>query len=171
MKKYYYLLLFALMISATAQAQADWITKKLDGKILVKFPTQPEKVVVRGIDTYTSKGKDSIVYTLGVADLKALAQLDSAMLDTLKDNPQFAQGIKIGMAQNKTNYTFGDISVSKWNTYACYTLSAIENTNKTRMQAKIILIGSKIYTLTCQVPGKLVTTKNEVFLNSAELVR
>jgi len=171
MKKYYYLLLFAMVVSAMAQAQTGWVTQKLDNKLSVKFPAEPQKTAVNGMENYTSKTKDSVVYTAAVADLEVLAQLDSAMLAPMIDKPQFAEGIKKGIASKRPNYTFGDVTIGKWKTYTCYTVSGTENTNKTKALAKIILIGSKMYTLICQVPSKLATADSEVFFGSADLVR
>jgi hypothetical protein len=170
-KKTYYLLLFVLMLSTTANAQTDWVTKNLDEKLSVKFPVEPEKVTKNGIDSYTVKGKDSVGYNAAVLDYKVVANLDSAALASVKDTQQFADQIRLGIGSKKTNYTFGNVIIGKWKTYTAYSISASENTNKNTLLLRMILIGSKMYSLSCLVPANMVTKNNEVFLGSVELLK
>ena len=170
MKKTYYLLLFVLMLSAaTTKAQTGWITKKLDEKISVKFPSEPEKTTKNGVDIYTVRAKDSIGYSANVIDYNVIVHLDSAALAPVKDTQQFADQMKMGIASKKTNYTFGDIVIGKWNTYTTYNLSASDKVNKNTLLMRMVLIGSKMYSVSCRVPANLVTKNNEVFLGSVEL--
>ena len=171
MKKTFYLLLFVLALSATASAQTNWITKNLDEKLSVKFPAEPEKVSKPGIDSYTVKAQDSIIYTAGVVDYKIVAGLDSDRLAPLKDMQQFADQIRLGMAAKKPNYTFGPITISKWKTYTLYTVSATENSNKYTLTAQMITIGSKGYSFSCRVPVGMATPNKEAFLGSVELLK
>lgn len=171
MKKTYHLLLFVLMLSTAAKAQTDWVTKNLDEKLSIKFPVEPKKVTKSGIDVYTSKGKDSVGYSATVIDYEVIAHLDSATLAPLKDSQEFADQMKFGMASTKTNYTFGEVTISKWKTYTTYHISASENTNKNTLLIQMILIGSKMYSLSCLVPANLVTKNNEVFFSSVEILK
>ncbi|SDE04550.1 hypothetical protein SAMN05216464_103447 [Mucilaginibacter pineti] len=172
MKKTYYLLLFALMLSAaTSKAQTSWITKNLDEKISVKFPSEPEKTTKNGIDIYTLRAKDSIGYSANVIDYNVVVHLDSAALAPVKDTQQFADQMKMGIASKKTNYTFGDIIIGKWNTYTTYNISATDNNNKNTLLMRMILIGSKMYSLSCRVPPNMVTKNNDVFLDSFRLLK
>ena len=169
MKKTYYILLFVLLFSTAAKAQSGWVTKKLDEKLSVKFPVEPQKATRNGIDSYTSKGKDSVGYNAAVIDYKVVAHLDSATLAPMKDTQQFADQMKMGMASQKPNYTFGDVTISKWKSYTTYSFSGTENTNKSKLSVQMILIGSKMYALSCLVPANLSIKNNEVFLNSVEI--
>lgn len=171
MKKTYYMLLLVLLFSVAAKAQSGWVIKKLDEKLSVKFPAEPQKATRNGIDSYTSKGKDSIGYNAAVIDYKVVAHLDSANLASMKDNQQFADQIKVGVASQKPNYTFGDVTIGKWKNYNTYNFSGIENTNKSKLSLQMILIGSKMYAFSCLVPANLTTKNNEVFLNSAEVLK
>jgi hypothetical protein len=171
MKKSYYLLLFILMLSAAAKAQTNWVTKDLDEKLSIKFPSEPQKVTKNGIYSYTLKGKDSVGYNAAVMDYKVVAHLDSATLAPMKDTQEFADQIRMGMASKKANYTFGDVTIGKWKTYTTYSISASENTNKNKLLIQIILIGSKMYSLSCLVPANLVTKNNEVFLGSVDVLK
>lgn len=170
MKKHYCLLLFVLMLSAAANAQTGWITKNVDEKLSVKFPVEPEKVTKNGYESYLSKAKDSIKYSSLVMDYKVVAHLDSAALAPIKDSQEFADQLQAGVASVKTNYTFGAITLGKWNTYTTYTMSATEKTTKSTLFMQMTLIGSKMYMLSCLVPANLVTKNQEVFLASKELL-
>jgi hypothetical protein len=171
MKKTFYLLLFVLMLSATAKAQSTWTTKNLDENLSVKFPAEPEKVSKPGVDSYTVKAKDSVIYIAGVVDYKIVAGLDSATLASMKDMQQFADQIRIGMSSRKPNYTFGPITIGKWKTYTLYNVSATENANKYTLTGQLILIGSKMYSFSCRVPVNQATPDKEVFLGSVELLK
>jgi len=171
MKKTFYLLLFVLTLSATAQAQTAWITKNLDENLSVKFPAEPEKVSKPGIDSYTVKAQDSIVYISGVVDYKIVTNLDSAGLAQMKDMQEFADQLRTGMASRKPNYTFGPITIGKWKTYTLYSISATENSNKYTLTGQLILIGSKMYSFSCRVPVGLSTPNKEAFLGSVEVLK
>jgi hypothetical protein len=171
MKKAYYLLLFVLLLSATANAQTTWITKNLDERLSVKFPAEPQKTIRNGIDVYTLRQADSTAYSASVIDYKVVVHLDSAALAPVKDNQQFADQMKKGLASVKPNYTFGDITIGNWKTYTTYSLSGSENTTKGTLFIQMILIGSKMYSLSCRVPVNLVTKNKEEFLSSAELLK
>jgi hypothetical protein len=171
MKKTYYLILFVLMLSATAKAQTNWVTKNIDEKLSIKFPAEPETVTKNSIDSYLFKGKDSVKYSTTAVDLKVAAHLDSATLAPVKDKQEFADSMMAGMAKKKTNYTFGAARIGKWKTYTTYTISGLENSNKSTLYIKMILVGSKMYTLSCLVPANMVTKNNEVFLDSVETLK
>lgn len=171
MKKTYYLLLVMLTLSAAAKAQTDWITKNVDEKLSVKFPAEPQTVTRNGIASYLAKGNDSVKYSTTVLDYKVIAHLDSAALASVKDKQQFADGLRAGIASKKTNYTFGVATVGKWKTYTTYSMSASDNTTKGTLFMYMILIGSKMYTLSCLVPANLATKNNQIFFDSAEVLK
>ena len=171
MKKTYYLMLCLLILSAAGKAQNNWITKKLDNKLTVKFPVEPETVTKNGIDSYLAKGNDSVKYSTTLVDYKLIARLDSAALAPVKDAKPFADQLRMGIVSAKTNYTFGTITIGKWDTYTTYNLTATENTTKGTLLMRMILIGSKMYTLSCLIPANIVTQNNQVFFNSVEMAK
>jgi hypothetical protein len=170
MKKTYYLLLFVLM-SASVKAQTGWITQNLDEKLSIKFPAQPQKTTKNGFVIYTLREPDSMAYSVAMLDYKVVLHLDSAALAPMKDNQQFANQLRAGIASKKTNYTFGDITIGKWNTYATYSMSASENINKDTLLIQMILIGSKMYSLACRIPANMATKNNEVFFGSFGILK
>ena len=160
-----------LLFSITATAQEKWITKQIDGKLSVSFPSEPKKETKNGIDTYVVKEKDSVAYSVGTMDLKLVLKLDSAALAPLKDDPRFAKQLMEGMASTKLNYKFGEVTIGKWNTLTTYNVSAVDDTAKNVLSIQMIFLGSRLYVLTCRVPAALTTKKNELFFNSLTLIK
>lgn len=171
MKKTYSLLLLALILSMAAKAQTGWVTKNVDNRISVKFPVEPEIVTKAGVNSYVSKGKDSVKYSSSVMDFMVVAHRDSAALVPVKDMQQFADQLRAGIASQKLNYTFSDITIGKWNSYTAYTMTGVDKNTKGTLWMKMILIGSKMYVLTSLVPVDLVTKNNEIYLASAEFAK
>jgi hypothetical protein len=169
MKKSQFVLAVMLSFSVAASAQQKWITKPLDGRLSVKFPSEPEKVTRNGVEVFTSKEKDSVVYSAGAMDMNVVAKMDSAALASVKDDPTFAEQLVSGIASQRPNYKFEAIKIGKWNTFTTYNVSGVENTNKYTVYLQMIFIGSKLYTLICRVPTELTSKKNELFFNSATL--
>jgi len=171
MKKSYLLLLFVLTLSAAAKAQTAWVTKNIDEKMLVKFPSEPQKLGRTGIDIYTAKGKDSVVYSATVIDYQIIAHLDSATLASLKDTQEFADQMKAGMASTMTKYTLGEIKIGKWKTYTTYTISGTDNASKKTVSMQMIIIGSKMYSLSCMMPTNVPAKNTEMFFDSADTLK
>jgi hypothetical protein len=171
MKKSQLVLAVMLLFSIAASAQEKWITKPLDGRLSVKFPSEPEKVTKNGVDTFTAKEKDSVMFSAGAIDMNVVANMDSAALVPLKDNQMFADQLMAGMASQKPNYKFGTVKIGKWNTFTTYNVSGVDTTTKNVLSIQMIFIGSKLYALTCRVPADLTTKKNELFFNSVTLIK
>ncbi len=167
MKKICNLLFFMLILSAAAKAQTDWVTKKIDEKLSIKFPIEPQR---NSNNVYLVKGKDSVSYSAGMVDMKVMANLDSATLATMKDTQKFADAMLAGIASKKANYTFGAVTIGKWKTFTTHNVSAVENNNKSKLMVQIIFIGSRLYSLSCNIPDSLVTRNNEVFFDSVEIL-
>jgi hypothetical protein len=171
MKKSQLILAIMLLFTITLSAQEKWITKPLDGRLSVKFPSEPQKVTINGIDTFTLKEKDSVIYSAGAMDMYVIAKLDSAALVPLKDDPKFAEELVAGIASQRPNYKFEAIKIGKWNSFTTYNVSGVENTNKYIVYIQMIFVGSKLYTLVCRVPTKITNPKRELFLSSQSLTK
>lgn len=168
-KKLTYLLFLFNGLMISAQAQTDWITKKLDEKLSVKFPSEPEKSTKNGAETYIVKTKDSVKYAAVLLDLNASGKLDSATLAKVKDNQQFANQLLNGIASQKPNYTFDDVKIGNWKSYTSYDFSGLDKETKAQLTVKLILIGTKIYSFSCLLPKESPTQTNELFFGSIEL--
>jgi hypothetical protein len=171
MKKNHFLLCLMLLVAVAANAQTNWVVKKLDDKVAVKFPSEPEKVTKNGNDSYIAKEKDSVWYSAVMMDLKVSANLDSATLAPLKDNPEFVEQLMKGIASQKKNYTFGEVKIDKWKTFTTYYTSATENVTKSSLSIQMIVIGSKMYSFSVRVPADLTTKNAALFFGSIELLK
>jgi hypothetical protein len=97
-KTFYLLLLLVATLAATkpTSAQTSWLTKKIDDRLSVKFPGEPQKTTKNGVDSYIFKGSDSISYSSAFIDFKVVAYADSAALAPIKDTQRFADQLKAG---------------------------------------------------------------------------
>ncbi|RWY50010.1 hypothetical protein [Mucilaginibacter gilvus] len=145
------------------QGPNRWVTKNLDAKFSIKFPSEPEKSIRKGIEVYTLRAKDSVSYSAITIDFKLVANVDSADLAPMKDQQEFADQLGADLASAKKNYTFGSVTIGKWKTYTTYNMSGTENTNKNMLLIHMILVGSKLYSLSCRVPANMVTKASEGF--------
>jgi hypothetical protein len=172
-KTFYLLLLLVATLAATnpTSAQTSWLTKKIDDRLSVKFPGEPQKTTKNGVDSYIFKGSDSISYSSAFIDFKVVAHADSAALAPIKDTQRFADQLKAGIAGQKANYAFGDIVIGTWKNYTTYILTGSDNADKKKLSLHMILIGSKMYTLTSLVPDGIVTENDKLFFGSAELLK
>ncbi|RYF25430.1 MAG: hypothetical protein EOO42_03795, partial [Flavobacteriales bacterium] len=170
MKKHIFLLLVALCTTMASYAQSGWVTTKVDERISVKFPEEPTKSNKKGSETFIVKAKDSVQYSATIIDFTVIANLDSVALAPMKDMPQFADQLVAGIASQKPNYEFGEVKIGKWKGHTSYTFSGVDKTNKAQTSIEMILIGNKMYTLTCKVPDQLVTKNKELFLSSVTLL-
>jgi len=171
MKVNYYLILLLITLSSAVKAQNSWTEKKLDDKISVKFPKEPEKLVKNGTESYILKEPDSVAYSAVAIDLNVLAHLDSATLSQMKDNQEFADQFMKGVASQKPNYTFGDVTIGQWKTFTTYNVSGVDNKTKSTLFVQMIIIGSKIYTLSCRIPANMAPNKKEAYFNNVALLK
>lgn len=171
MKKSALLLFLVMVLCTTIQAQVAWVTQKIDENLSIKFPGEAKKTTVNGTDSYLYEGKDSVMYSAVILDYKVMMHLDSAGLAPMKDTKRFADGMREGIASKKTNYTFGDITMGKWNTYSTYSMFGTDKNNKNKISIRMILISSKMYIFSCRVPAELTTQNNEYFFDSLELLK
>ena len=169
--KTWYLLIIALLFSATTQAQTAWLTKKLDDRLSVKFPAEPQKTTSNAMDVYNVMENDGVGYSVSVMDFYAKAHIDSATLSSFKDNQQFADQVRMTMVSGMPNYKFGDVTIGKWKAYTAYTISGSGNTKQDKVSIFIILIGSKMYGFMCLLPPNVATKNKDIFLDSIELVK
>ncbi|RZL47606.1 MAG: hypothetical protein EOO93_24995 [Pedobacter sp.] len=158
-----------MLLSFKTKAQTDWVTKQIDEKISIKFPSKPEKTTKNSSDVFILREADSVAYSGGVIDLKNFGELDSTTLASMKDNQRFADQLVGGIASQKKNYKFGAVTIGNWETLTVYNVNAYDDANKNKLFVKMIIIGSKLYSFTCRIPDKLDIKKSDFFLNSIEL--
>ncbi|GAA4315256.1 hypothetical protein GCM10023149_11780 [Mucilaginibacter gynuensis] len=148
MKKVFSLFIVVVLAVTAVNAQTAWVTQKIDDKVSVKFPSAPK--VENGV--YRLKDKDSVGYALNIVDFQAVANLDSAALAPMKDTEEFAGQLKAGLEQSLQGIVLSDITIGKWKGYTTYSLTGNNAAKKTKLYLQMILIGSKMYSMSSAVP-------------------
>jgi len=161
MKKAVLILIISVLMVNLTYGQTDWITYKIDNKLSIKLPAQPN-----AIDERTNKvmDKDNNVYLVAVIDLTEAAGIDSAQLAAYAPKPEFANGIKNGMLKKVPGLSLGDVKVDKWNGYYCYHIEGGNVEKKLKLFTYEIIIGSKMYGFTAMIhEDKNISSKDDFF--------
>lgn len=164
-------LLFFIAFTATAvEAQTNWVKQPLDERMAIKFPATPNKLTRGASIAYKYTDKDSLIYSAATVDFEAIAQLDSAKLATMKDKPEFAEGIKAGLTKTAKNYEWGNVILGKWKGYSSYSVAGVNAIKKTKIYFLIVLLGSKGYYLSCVVPDAASSKSKDDYFSTIELI-
>jgi hypothetical protein len=135
------LLLFGSIIT---QAQTNWINYKVDNKISVKFPSKPIQI---SEETLLSANKDSTaMVSVSILDLAQTAQIDSAQLAKVKEDPAFVANLKDFMNSKSPYVKLEDFKIGKWNGYTNYTSMGVATDPRNKYHyVLMIIIGTKLY--------------------------
>ena len=169
MKKTLALVMAVLLTITIVRAQVGWITHKADNRISVKFPNEPKEVTPGTFVALDKIGKDSVGYSITVVDLEKVAGIDSATLTPIKATQQFADQLKAGMKQSLTDIDLQDFKISTWKGFTSYSTTGNGATKKQTMYIFMVLIGSKMYSLSSVVPNGVATTGRDEFFSSLTL--
>ena len=74
-----------------------------------------------------------------------------------------------GMLSQMPGFTLGEVSIAKWNGFVCYRLEGGSVSKKVNVYSFMVLLGSKIYSLTAMISDKKVNTGKDDFINSLAL--
>lgn len=151
MKKITLFLAAMIFIAGFARAQtANWVNYKIDEKLSCKLPQQPTSLEEHSVYI---KDKDTTVYVVAIVDFAKIAPtLDSAQLATMAPTPEFANQFKTGMLGQMPGSTLSDVAIGKWKGYTSYSMDGGNTTNKQRLYAFMVLIGTKMYSLMVITP-------------------
>jgi hypothetical protein len=167
MKKLFTLITFVLLTTFIAQAQDGWITYKADNHISIKFPKQPAELIP---GTMGAVGVDSVGYGITVIDLNKMANVDSATVATIKESPEFADQLRMGIEQGAGNLQLQPFKMGTWQGLTSYTSSGIDADHK-QFKMLMVIYGTKIYNFFTIVPQKAKAEAGEAFLNSATFTK
>lgn len=146
MKKFVFLLAPLVMM---AFSNADWITVKLDKRVSVSFPTQPEKADMNGNVMWSTTGDTTFKCMVLVVDFGTLG-LDSAALASQLDGEPFYKGFKTSMLEKMNGATLLSEEVTRVNGWPAYKLAVAlgSNGNKVdRVYISNIFVSDKMYSL------------------------
>src|ERR1700721_2972015 len=100
MKKNFLALIVIILMFNLVHAQTDWINYKIDNKLSIKLPTQPENID-RGVMAHT---KDSLIFFA-----YKVVEVDSATLAKAISSPGFLDGLKAAMAASQPGLSLGEM--------------------------------------------------------------
>jgi hypothetical protein len=163
MKKKLFLLVAAIFLFTFTHAQGTWVNYKIDDKISVKLPSEPQQIQE---GTTMTKDKDSVIYLTILVDFVKVAKIDSAGLAPYLATQQFADGLKTGMLSKMPGSTMDDVKIGKWKNYYSYTIEGGNAEKKLKLYTYMVIIGSKMYGLMCIVPVGIGPANKDNFFSS-----
>src|ERR1700761_3724503 len=111
MKKIYILVIAVVASITIANAQTGWVTHKGDNRVSLKFPNEPKELTP---GSFISFDKDSIAFIFTIVDFVQVANLDSVALAPMKNSPEFAAQLKVGMKQSLPDVDLSDFKIGTW---------------------------------------------------------
>jgi hypothetical protein len=166
MKKIFLLLIAAILITISSQAQTAWIDYKIDNKLSVKLPVAPK---VQDDGSAIAMDKDSLIYIITIVDFQKVAGIDSAALAPLLPEQEFADGIKTGILGKLPGFTMGAVKIGKLKDHYSYLMDGGNSVTKLKIYTYMIIIGDEAYSLTTLVPEKSGLKGKDDFFASVKL--
>ena len=160
MKKIFISLILILVTCTIVHAQTGWVDYKVDNRVSVKLPSQPQ--IKQGYPY--AKDKDSSVYIVIAIDFVKATGIDSTQLLPLEGNPDFGNSLKTGMLGQMPGSTLGDVKIGKWNGHYTYKVDGGNESKKVKEFTYMIAWGNYMYSLIAIVPdGKSTQGKDDFF--------
>lgn len=160
-------LLLFIAVPFITNGQTNWVTHKADERISMKFPATP-KEAVKGTMVATEPDS-SVAYILTVLDF-TIFNIDSATLAPVKATPEFAAQLKTGMAQSMPDLLVEDLKISEWKSFTSYATTGTD-TKKNKYKMMMVIIGTKLYSLTAVCKPNVDTAKADKFFASLTLTK
>lgn len=161
-------LLLFIAVPFITQAQTNWVTHKADERVSVKFPTAPRETAAKGTIVATEPDS-SVAYILTVVDFTTFG-VDSAALAPVKATPEFAAQLKTGMGQSMPNLVMEDLKIGEWKSFTSYATTGTD-TKKNKYKMMMVIIGTKLYSLTAVCKPTVDTAKADKFFASLSLTK
>ncbi|HEY6504637.1 MAG TPA: hypothetical protein VIZ28_11730 [Chitinophagaceae bacterium] len=143
---------FALLLAPVlimAFSKADWITIKLDKRVSVDFPYQPETSETNG-NAIWSTNKDTAFKCMAMVVNFAQFGLDSAAVAKELDGEPFYAGFKSSMLEKMKGASVLSEEITKVNGWPAYKLTVALGSNANNMDRVYIsniFVGDKMYSL------------------------
>jgi hypothetical protein len=162
MKKAFLLLFIIVLSTKLTKAQTDWINYKVDDKVSVQLPAQPQ---FKQGGQYV-KDKDSSVYIVMAIDFVKVAGVDSVQLAPYEPTPEFANQLKTGILSKMSGSTLGDVKIGKWNGHYSYAMEGGNEAKKLKIYVNMVCWGNTMYALMNIVPEQNSTKGRDYFFAS-----
>ncbi len=159
-------LLGIIMSPLCLLAQQKWVLVEVDNRITVGFPLAPEKI---DKNNYMSVEADSSkVYALYILDLKDEFGADSAMIDQMKNKPDFASGLGQVALKSVKGLKMAEVKTGSRQGFTSYTTSGTDIQGN-MYELLMLIVGSKFYTFTEFHVSQLKDKKSEQFFSTIQI--
>jgi len=161
MKKILFIGFVLVGVTFSTNAQTGWFKKKLDDRISVQFPAEPE---AQG-PAFKYKDKDSVGYTAAVTDFSMFGA-DSAMIAAETEKEEFADQLKEGFSAQIPDLEITKSETGKWNGYPAYNYEGEIKPKAQKMYFTCIIVGAKMYAFVVAGPSELAAKNKDTFFKS-----
>jgi len=158
-----------ILFALPANAQTNWILKKIDNKIAVKFPAEPSPIA-EGVTGYKFLFTDSSLITASLVDLEQMG-LDSATLAGLIETEDFFEQFKVGLTGQTPDAVITKSEIVKWNNYVTYVVEGDDKSQNEKLYFRCIFIGAKMYVFSCIFKPTTDIKQKETYFASIELTK
>jgi len=166
MKKIFLLVITTLLAINIACAQDAWVNYKIDDKLSVKIPDQPTKLDEHSV---FFRDKDTSIYIIAIVDVIKTEGIDSAKMIAEEPTAEYANNLKGGMLGQMPGFTMGDVNISKWKGYTCYTFDGGNTSQKLKIYTFVVFIGRNLYSLITILPENKSPGRKDIFFDSLVL--
>jgi len=158
-----------ILFALPANAQTNWVLKKIDNRISVKFPAEPSPIA-EGVTGYKFLYTDSSLITASLVDLEQMG-LDSATLAGLIETEEFFEQFKVGLTGQTPDAEITKSVIVKWNNYVAYEIEGVDKSKNQKIFFKCIFIGAKMYVFSCIFNSTTDILQKETYFKSIELTK
>jgi len=163
-----------MSIVTLVRAQEGWVTHKVDERVSIKFPNEPQKI---NGGAFVSIGKDSVVYfsmsiTMKLFDDLDITKADSSQIAEYFRKPESSDRVKSIITRGFPNSEIKDLKIETWNGLTHYTLSGVNSVSKARIYASVFIGANKDMTVYIQfvsVPNNASLKGKDDFFSSIAL--
>ncbi len=149
MKKFYLLLFTCFITVNMAFGQSNWINYKIDNRVSLKLPSQPQTIDATNVMATDS---NHLAYVVGVVDLVKTDGTDSAKLASIATTPEYIKVFRDNLVGAMPGFDMGEVKLGTWHNHTSYTLEGVYTRNNAKVYMLLFIIGSNLYSITALVP-------------------
>lgn len=158
MKKAFLLLFVIALSTKLTKAQTDWKSYKIDDKISIKLPIEPERKDEKNLSVVT---KDSSAYFITIIDMG----VDTAKASEIINKPDFAEGLKNAMLEKNPGFTVSEMKRGSWKNYHIFHAEGANTLSHLKVYFYMLSIGSRLYLM-----GDIVPDNKSIDTNFSDLL-
>lgn len=157
------LILFLSVLSIYVNAQEGWFKQKINEKVTVNFPAEPQKL---SDSNYGIKDKDDVIFLVSFVDLLGPSGLSLEEFNKNVVLQSWANDFMAGLAPTLSKYVFKSAIISTLKGYTTYYITGRDDTNKSTIYMNIFFVNGISYSITSIVPDGKNTKNTDIFLTN-----